>query len=137
MREAVDADPPQLLARSGSSRRSSTLQRLRQANLGGAEGLDPTAASDLQVDGGGVAAPLLPLFAGRRLARRRRRRRGGRGRGRSRHRDVDLELWLRMEGEKRRRVALWAERPANVGADQLTAAGPVFRVRVSPVHWAL
>lgn len=74
MREAVDADPPQRLARSGSSRRSSALQRLRQANLGGAEGLDPTAASDLQVDRGGVAAPLLPLFAGRRLARRRRRR---------------------------------------------------------------
>lgn len=39
-----------------------------------------------------------------------------------------------MEGEQRRRVVLVAERPANVGADQLAAAGPPLRVRVSPVH---
>lgn len=136
VREAVDADPPQRVAR--SARRSSALQRLRQANLGRTEGLDPPAASDLQVDGGGVAAPLVPLFAGRRLAGGLRRR-GGRGRGRGRHCEVDLDLWLRMAGEKRRSDALLVERPANVGADQLTATGPFFwvPVRVSPVHLAL
>lgn len=63
VREAVDADPPQRL--SGSAHRSSALQRLRQADLGRTEGLDPTAASNLQVDGCGVAAPLVPLSAGR------------------------------------------------------------------------
>lgn len=65
VRESVDAHSPGALALPRSSSRGAALQRLRQADLGGAKGGDAAAAGDLEVDCGGVTALVVPLFAGR------------------------------------------------------------------------